>query len=68
VGDDTSATPDNESEQVKLTATRTLFQPSEFGDTDFRLVMTGEVKSMLMSPTVVVTMLPALSVQVPVTL
>ncbi len=67
LGTDTEATPESESEQVKLTVTGELFQPKELAFGVLEPAIFGGVKSMLMPPTVVDAVLPALSVQLPVT-
>ena len=61
VGPETDAMPDRASEQLKLTVTGTLFQPFPSGGTDREPVMTGAVRSMLISLTVAEAEFPALS-------
>ncbi len=62
--DGTLNTPDKGSVHAKLTVTVTLFQPLEFGPTDFELVITGGVLSILTPETVPEPTFPARSVHV----
>jgi hypothetical protein len=58
------ATPEPESKQEKFTVTLVLFQPLAFGVGDVAAITVGGVLSML-TITLVVAVLPALSVAVP---
>ena len=64
-GDALLNTPDNPSEQTKLTVTVTLYQLLEFGLDERELVSVGAVLSMLIPDTVAEFALPALSAHVP---
>jgi hypothetical protein len=56
------ATPDSESEQLKLTVTFVLFQPNAFASGDLDAETEGAVLSMLIPACVAFATLPALSV------
>lgn len=62
------ATPESASPQVKVTVTLPLFHPLALGAGLAEPVIVGGVRSMLTGPTAADAKLPALSVQVPVTL
>jgi hypothetical protein len=63
-GDGQLATPESESPHAKVTATLELFHPLAFGTGDGVAVIVGGVLSMF-TLTLVLDMLPALSVAVP---
>jgi len=64
IGDGQLATPESESLHAKVTVTLELFQPLAFGAGDGVAVIVGGVLSMF-TLTLVLDMLPALSVAVP---
>ncbi len=67
MGDDKLNTPDRASEHVKLTVTRTLFQPFTLASGDLEPATTGGVRSTLMPVSLAMATLLARSTQVPVT-